>query len=129
MLHRWLTGFGYTEGLAEFVEQFTEAKYNGTIYRGMFFDHYPDKNEIRNSKFCSWTTSREVAEYFASHQKYGFVLTKQSTGYDVTKILSILKERGELPERLRNYRSSASEKEVFDSLDIKNVKIQRTGIK
>ena len=129
MLQKWLTGYGYTEGLAEFVKQFPEAKHNGMVYRGMFFDHYPSIDEIRNSDFCSWTTSREVAEYFAAHSKYGVVLSKQSTGYDVEKILNTLRTRGELPERLKNYRSSASEKEVLDSLNVNNVKIFRVGIK
>ena len=98
------------------------------IYRGMFFDHYPDMNEIRNSEFCSWSTDMHVAEYFASHAKYGFVLSKKSTGYDVHKILEILKERNELPEKLKGYRKKASELEVFDCLDVKKIRVRRFGL-
>ena len=51
-LQRWLTEFGYTDGLTEFVKQFPEAKYNGIIYRGLHFEHYPSMDEIQNSDFC-----------------------------------------------------------------------------
>ena len=128
MIAKWLTGYGYTEGLLEYVQQFPEAKYDGMIYRGMFFDHYPDMKEIRNSEFCSWSTDMHVAEYFASHAKYGFVLSKKSTGYDVHKILEILKERNELPEKLKGYRKKASELEVFDCLDVKKIRVRRFGL-
>ena len=128
MLTKWLTGMGYTDGLAEYVKQFPEAKYNGIIYRGLYFDHYPSIDEIKNSDFCSWTTDKDVAEYFASHSKYGIVLSKKSTGYDVHKILEILRERNELPDRLMNYRSKASEKEVFDSFDVSEVIVRRVGV-
>jgi hypothetical protein len=128
MLRKWLTGMGYTEGLREFVQSFSDARYDGTIYRGMFFDHYPSKEEIYACEFCSWTTSRDVANYFASHTRYGFMLTKRSTGYDVQKILSILDERGELPDNLKTYRRDASEHEVLDMLDPKAVRVQRVGV-
>lgn len=129
MLKRWLTGFGYTEGLHEYVSQFAEAKHDGTVYRGLFFDHYPSLSEIQNQNFCSWTTDNNVAEYFASHGKYGIVLSKRSTGYDVDKILNILRERGEIPNSLRNYRKGCSEKEVLDSLDVREVEMRRVGIR
>ena len=129
MLTKWLTGFGYTEGLSEFVEQFPEAKHNGIIYRGLYFDHYPSLDEIQNCNFCSWTTDKNVAEYFASHSKYGLVLSKNSTGYDVHKILETLRERNELPERLKNYRSKASEKEIIDVLNVDEIRVRRVGIR
>ena len=127
MLSKWLRGMGYTEGLAAYIQQFPEAKYHGKIYRGLYFDHYPSISEINSQNFCSWTTDLDTAKYFASHGKYGFVLIKESTGYEVEKILSILKDRNELPERLMNYRNGCSEKEVLDGFDVKSVKIQRTG--
>lgn len=129
MLKRWLTGFGYTDGLAEYISQFESAKHDGIVYRGLSFDHYPSQSEIHNQDFCSWTTSKDVAEYFASHGKYGIVLSKHSAGYDVEKVLEILRERGECPESLKNYRKVCSEKEVLDSLDVKRVKMRRVGIR
>lgn len=33
MLIKWLTGRDYTDGLAEYVKQFPEAKYHGKIYK------------------------------------------------------------------------------------------------
>ena len=129
MLKKWLTGFGYTEGLSEYIAQFKEAKYDGIVYRGLFFDHYPSLSEIHNQDFCSWTTSKDVAEYFASHGKYGVVLSKRSAGYDVEKILVVLRERNEIPSSLKNYRKGCSEKEIVDSLDIRKVKVTRVGIR
>lgn len=128
MLRKWLTGMGYTDGLLEFVKQFPEAKYNGTIYRGMFFDHYPSMSEIYDSDFCSWTTSKDVANYFASHTKYGLVLTKKSTGYDVCKIIKVLVERGDLPESMLNYRKNASEFEILDGFVADLVNVRRVGV-
>lgn len=128
MLKRWLTGYGYTEGLSEYIAQFTEAKHNGTIYRGLHFNHYPDMSEIHDQNFCSWTTNKDVAEYFASHSKYGVVISKRSTGYDVEKVLEILRERGECPESLKHYRKGCSEKEVLDCMNVKEVRMRRVGI-
>ena len=128
MLHKWLRGMGYEEGLAEFVKQFPEARYTGTIYRGMYFNHYPDVADIQESAFCSWTTDVKVAEYFASHTKYGFVLSKKSTGYDVHKIIDILIERGECPDNMKNYRKVASEKEIVDVLTLHNTRVRRVGL-
>ena len=128
MLHKWLRGMGYEEGLAEFVKQFPEARYTGTIYRGMYFNHYPDINDVHESDFCSWTTDIHIAEYFASHTKYGLVLSKKSTGYDVHKIIDILIERGEGPEQMKNYRKVASEREMVDVLTLRNTKIRRVGL-
>lgn len=129
MLKRWLTGYGYTEGLLEFVQQFPEAKYDGIVYRGLFFDHHPSISEIHNQDFCSWTTSKDVAEYFASHGKYGIVLSKHSTGYDVEKVLEVLRERGDIPQSLKNYRKGCSEKEILDSLNVKDTKMRRVGVR
>ena len=128
MLHKWLRGMGYQEGLDEFVRQFPEARYTGTIYRGMYFNHYPDIADVKESAFCSWTTDVHVAEYFASHTKYGFVLSKKSTGYDIHKIIEILIERGQCPDEMKNYRKIASEREVIDALTLRNTKIRRVGI-
>ena len=125
MLHKWLLGLGYEEGLSDFVKQFPEARYTGTIYRGLYFNHYPDIKDIKDSNFCSWTSDVHVAEYFASHAKYGFVLSKKSTGYDIHKIIEILIGRGQCPERMMNYRKSMSEKEIVDTLTLHNIKIRR----
>lgn len=127
-LQKWLRGMGYEEGLSEFVKQFPEAKHTGKIYRGLYFSHYPDGCDIHESEFCSWTTDVKIAEYFASHGKYGFVLSKQSTGYDVHKIIDILKERGECPDGLKNYRKSMSEKEVVDNLSLSDIFVRRVGL-
>ena len=129
MLTKWLTGMGYTEGLSEYVQQFQDAKYTGIIYRGLYFDHYPAIDEIKNCNFCAWTTSRDVAEYFASHGKYGIVLSKRSTGYEVERILDALRERGEITESLKRYRKGCSENEVLDALDMKAVRIRRVGLR
>lgn len=128
MLKKWLRGFGYTEGLREYIETFPEAQYRGQIYRGIYFDHYPAIKEIQNSDFCSWTSSLDVAYYFATHTKYGFILSKQSTGYDVEKLLKLMAERNELPDDLKKYRVKASEKEVIDTLNMNLVTVQRVGI-
>ena len=129
MLKRWLTGWGYTDGLSEYISQFQEAKYDGLVYRGLFFDHYPSPSEIYDQNLCSWTTNKDVAEYFASHGKYGIVLSKRSTGYDVEKILEMLRERGEIPESLKNYRKGCSEREILDSLEVQVVKMRRIGMR
>ena len=128
MLHKWLRGMGYEEGLAEFVKQFPEARYTGTIYRGMYFNHYPDITDVHESEFCSWTTDINVAEYFASHTKYGLVLSKKSTGYDVHKIIDILIERGQCPDEMKNYRKTVSEHEVVDVLTLRNTRIRLVGL-
>lgn len=128
MLHKWLRGMGYEEGLSEFVKQFPEARHTGIIYRGLYFKHYPDITDIKESAFCSWTSDVRVAEYFASHAKYGVVLSKKSTGYDVHKIIDILIERGECPENMKNYRKSASEHEIVDAYTLDNIRIRRVGL-
>ena len=114
--------------LQDFLKEFPEARYEGIIYRGMYFSHYPAFAEISQTNLCSWSSDRDTAALFASHGKYGFILSKKSRGYDVHKILDILKEKGECPERLKNYRLSVSEHEVLDSLNIGEVKIQRVGL-
>lgn len=129
MLAKWLTGMGYTNGLLEYIKQFEEAKHTGIIYRGLYFDHYPSVDEIKNSDFCSWSTDIHVAEYFASHKKYGFVVSKRSTGYDIHKILNILRDLNELPDRLKNYRTHASEMEIVDCLNVEEIRLRRVGIK
>lgn len=129
MLKRWLTGWGYTEGLKEYVSQFPQAKYSGIVYRGLSFDHYPDLSEIKNQDFCSWTSDKLTAEYFAKQRKYGVILKKRSNGYCVSKILFSLKEKNECPESLLCYRQTNSEYEILDDLDMSKVSIRRVGVK
>ena len=132
MLRKWLHGYLQHSEIEDFVcwlQQFPEVKVERRAYRGLSFSQYPQQSKIENQKICSWSTDKNVAEYFASHQKYGFVLEATVSGWDIRKILEILRSRNQLDPRLKNYRTSGDEFEILAPLNVNEAKFRRVGIR
>lgn len=102
--------------LCEDLKNFSSCRYDGYIFRGMYFNHPVDKNDIHEKDICSWSVDLAVAENFASHGKYGIILAKKSTGVSVKALLKHLKESNLLvSDSLKNC-TSRFENEVIDSM-------------
>ena len=100
------------------MQRRVDVKYDGYVFRGMYFNRLITASEIYNQDVCSWSTDIEVAEQFASHGRFPVILIKKSNGYSVHKIIQYLKDNNMMQsERLQNC-SSKYEKEVLDSLDV-----------
>ena len=98
------------------LTEFNQCKYDGYVFRGMYFDHPIDKSDIREKDMCSWSTDLEVAENFASHGRYRIILAKKSRGVSVKALLTYLRDNNLMvSESLKNC-TSKFENEVLDSM-------------
>lgn len=102
-----------SEFLDKTLQTLNVEHYNGVIYRGLCWD---TPTEVKSSgRFVSWSTNREVAEYFASHGRYQRVISRRasSKAVSVHSILKLLKENEACPAQIQNY-SFGREEEVLD---------------
>ena len=128
VFRRWLVGYPVDfVQLGEFLNAFPEAKVCQRMWKGLAFRYYPEKSEVREAVFSSWSTSEDIARYFAEHEKYGFVISSINEGYSVSKILQILSDEGVILDSLKSY-NSKREDEVIAPINPKNLKIKRVGL-
>jgi hypothetical protein len=98
------------------LKQFHMCKYNGYIFRGMYFNHPVDKYDIADKDVCSWSIDLDVATNFASHGRYGIVIVKKSNGVSIQALLKYLYENNLVVSESLKRCTSKYENEVIDSM-------------
>ena len=102
---------------------FKQCEYQGYVFRGMGFSQPIDKEDIRESDICSWSTDMRVAENFASHGRYQIIIIKKSTGISVQKLLDYLKANDLMVSESLQRCTTKYECEVLDSLYISDCSV------
>lgn len=100
------------------LRNFKQCTYNGYIFRGLAFKSPIDRNDIRDSELCSWSKDLSVAENFASHGKYQYIVAKKSHGICIQTLLDYLKENNLMVSESLMRCTTKHELEVLDNMYI-----------
>jgi hypothetical protein len=97
---------------------FKQCIYTGYIFRGLAFKNPIDKSEIKNSELCSWSKDLSVAENFATHDKYHYIIIKKSRGICIQSLLNYLKDNNLMVSETLLHYTTKYEQEVIDDMHL-----------
>lgn len=100
------------------LRNFKQCTYTGYIFRGLAFKSPIDRNDIRDSELCSWSKDLSVAENFASHGKYQYIVAKKSHGICIQTLLDYFKENNLMVSESLMRCTTKHELEVLDNMYI-----------
>lgn len=100
------------------LRKFKQCVYSGYVFRGLAFKNPIDKSEIRDAELCSWSKDLSVAENFASHGKYQYIIIKKSKGICIQSLLDYLKDNNLMVSESLMRCTTKHELEVIDDMYI-----------